>query len=331
MQIHERSASRLAPIVLLLAILVAGCAPRYMLPGPTAGRPHLTPEALVARDGAALPLRHWDADTPHAVIIALHGFNDYSNCFSDAATFWAKNGVTTYAYDQRGFGGAPNFGRWPGSEAFIDDLDDAVAVVASAHPGVPLYVLGESMGAAVTLAWADRTGASGANGLVLVAPAVWGWSTLNPLYRTTLWVTAHTTPAKTLTGARLKRWPSDNIPMLRALSRDPKVIKATRIDAIYGLVGLMDKGYRATRAPAGAKAPPILLLYGEHDQIVPKKPVKEAADALGPRARYVLYPDGYHMLLRDLHGRVVWKDVESFVTAPGQILPSGLERQALRP
>ncbi len=304
-------------------LLVGACAPRYLLPGPDIARPVLEADTLTTRDGTRLALKSWASPDPRAVVVAVHGFNDYSNSFAQGAEEWAKNGVTTYAYDQRGFGATPTFGRWPGKKAFTSDLDDAVNAIAGAHPGLPLYVLGESMGGAVVLSWAAETGAPGVKGLVLVAPAVWGWSTMNPLYKTTLWLAARMTPSKTLTGARLERWPSDNIPMLRALSHDPKVIKATRVDTIYGLVGLMDEGYRAAHAEAG---PPVLILYGKNDKIVPAKPVRETATALGARARFVLYPTGYHMLLRDLRAQIVWSDVLAFLADPAAPLPSGLQQ-----
>jgi len=49
-----------------------------------------------------------------AVILALHGFNDYANAFDGPGEIWAKEGIVTYAYDQRGFGAAPERGLWPG-------------------------------------------------------------------------------------------------------------------------------------------------------------------------------------------------------------------------
>src|SRR5216683_1843458 len=76
--------------------------------------PQLAGDRLVAADGATLPLRRWLPEgRPRAVVLALHGFNDYSNAFAGAGAGWAKNGIATYAYDQRGFGAAPGRGRWP--------------------------------------------------------------------------------------------------------------------------------------------------------------------------------------------------------------------------
>ena len=58
---------------------------------------------------------------------------------------------------------------------------------------------------------------------------------------------------------------SDNLEMLRALGADPLFIKGTRVDAIAGLVQLMDTAYAAADALPG----PLLVLVGEHDEIVP--------------------------------------------------------------
>jgi len=44
--------------------------------------------------------------------------------------------------------------------------------------------------------------------------------------------------------------------------------------------------------------------------------------------RVVFYPDGYHMLLRDLQGRVVIDDIAAWVLEPAGALPSGHEGRA---
>ena len=61
----------------------------------------------------------------------------------------------------------------------------------------------------------------------------------------------------TLTGSGLHILPSDNIPMLREFSRDPLVIKETRVDTIKGLVLLMSEALEA--APRSEDAYPAAL------------------------------------------------------------------------
>ena len=163
------------------------------------------------------------------------------------------------------------------------------------------------------------------DGIVLVAPAVWGGDTLNAFYRGTLWLAAHLLPANKATGRGLGRRPSDNIEMLRGLGRDPKVIKETRIDTVYGLVQLMD----AAQAAAPSIRTQMLILYGARDEIIPKRPVEQVVSSVtGPR-RIAIYPNGWHMLLRDLQAEVVWRDVLTWIEDPGAPLPSGNERTAL--
>ena len=97
--------------------------------------------------------------------------------------------------------------------------------------------------------------------------------------------------------------------MLRALGRDPLVIKQTRVDSVYGLVDLMD----AALAAAPRVDDRALVLYGERDELVPAEAVQRLLARLPvdsrDRRRVALYSDGYHMLLRDLQAEAVWNDV----------------------
>ena len=332
--------SRRRGLALLALAWLAGCASPYVQTPGAATRP---PEIIAATnpglsvetaDGARLPLRHWSATNesgapvpPRTVVIALHGFNDYSNAFKEPAPWWGRRGVATYAYDQRGFGAAPEPGRWATPEQLAADLAAVARLVGARHPGVPIVLLGDSMGGAVTLvALADPAidwTALGVTGAILVAPAVWGGETLNPFYRLMLWFAAHTVPGEIVTGRGLNITPSDNIEMLRELGRDPLVIKQTRIDAVYGLVRLMD---RALAASAKVRLP-LLVMYGERDEIIPRRPTAAMAAQLHEGTRTVVYPEGYHMVLRDLGAATAWADALAWIADAKAPLPSGAERR----
>ncbi len=318
-----RRAIRIWAAVLIVPVLLS-CAPVTRLPGPDLAAPALNGDHFLARDGARLPLKSWLPDgvrpttrataRPTAVIIALHGFNDYSNFFDAPGAWLATRGIASYAYDQRGFGAAPGRGYWPGTTALIDDLGTLNALVRARHPGVPVYVLGESMGGAVALVAAsgERSGLN-VDGVILSAPAVWGRATM-PWYQTgALWISAHTVPGVTLSGRGLKIVASDNIEMLRALGRDPLVIKETRIDAIYGLTELMDAALEAS----ARLVLPALILYGEKDEIIPREPTERMLASLPEagkdRRKVVYYENGYHMLLRDLQAETVWSDIAAWI------------------
>ncbi|MDR3516059.1 MAG: lysophospholipase [Azospirillaceae bacterium] len=312
---------RLSVAAGLLALMLAGCAATLQPMGPPVTAPRLdsdglVSDALITADGVRLPLRHWlPAKPPRAVILALHGFNDYSRSFAWPGAYFAAHGIASYAYDQRGFGNAPRPGIWPGTATLVGDLRCAAALLHERYPGVPLFVLGESMGGAVvTLALTSPTPADqpalDVAGAVLVSPALWGRAVMNPFYRFTLWLGSNTVPGLTVTAPRgLEIWPSDNIEMLRALSRDPLVIKETRIDAISGLVDLMSDALE--QEPRVTT--PSLVLYGEHEQVLPPGAVDAAIARLGPAAQLKRYRDGYHMLLRDRGRLVVWRDIVAWI------------------
>jgi acylglycerol lipase len=297
-----------------LAIGLGACAPRVASPGPPTGPPVVFADALIATDGARLPLRAW-LPMPHhrAVIVALHGFNDYSNSIAAAAAYWASQGIAVYAYDQRGFGDAPNRGVWPGVEGLTGDLAAAVLAVRDRHPGIPVFVLGESMGGAVVLAAMAGANPPAADGAILVAPAILAHNDMPFYQRWALELSAYAIPSWRVTSRSLGIATTDNTEMLSAVMSDPKVIKAARIDTLWGLANLMDDAVRT----AGGFDAPALILSGAHDEIVTDEPINALLARLpasGASTRTVIrYENGYHMLLRDLQAETVWRDVARWI------------------
>ena len=116
--------------------------------------------------------------------------------------------------------------------------------------------------------------------------------------------------------------PSDNRDMLIALAKDPYIIKRTRIDALYGLVNLMDAAFDA----APRLTVPTLVLYGDNDQLIPRQPTYRMLARLKPGYRLALYDTGYHMLLRDLGAEEVLSDIAAWIQDRQAPLPSGRER-----
>ncbi|NKB50440.1 MAG: alpha/beta fold hydrolase [Alphaproteobacteria bacterium] len=313
--------------LLLAVIALTACAPRLQSLGPDASQsmtPQLTADTITTRDGIALPVRSWLPEgAPQAVIIALHGFNDYGNAFADIGAFMADQDVAVLAYDQRGFGAAPQPGIWPGRKKLTADFRDVLAAVRTAYPGVPVHAMGESMGGGVLMAaWAETP--YPIDSIILVAPAVWGRASM-PFYQTAaLFMSAYTTPWLRVTGGGLKRQPSDNIEMLRALGRDPLVIKETRVDAVWGITNLMDA------ALVGAKKfdAPALILYGANDDIIPANATLDMLESLPPPQRprkVAIYDAGFHMLLRDLKAETAWRDILAWLDDPAGGLPSGAD------
>jgi alpha-beta hydrolase superfamily lysophospholipase len=240
----------------------------------------------------------------------------------DSARFFNDNQLAIYAYDQRGFGETQTRGRWSGSQVLMDDLATFIALIKETYPDTPLYILGDSMGGAVTILTMVRDAPPEIDGLILVAPAVWARSEMPFYQRFFLSFAACTIPWAKVTGESLQITPSDNIEMLKELGKDPLVIKETRIDVLYGLSNLMDKAHGSAKQLRSK----LLLLYGEKDEIIPPEPVFSFYQRLPLRyqgqQRMILYEKGYHMLLRDQQGEVVMQDIVDWINDPAKDVSS---------
>ena len=322
----------------LLLLALAACAAQSLPPGPGPTAPRLVaalpapasvPQAdepetidalawdglfLVSDDGYRLPLRRWLPEgEPKIVILALHGLNDHSEAFALPAPHFTEAGVTVYAYDQRGFGAGAHPGLWASGMRLAQDAATAISLLRQRHPGKPVFLLGESMGGAVAVVAVAESGAE-VDGLILSAPAVWARSTQPWYQRAALWLAVRLFPGWSPGGEGLGRQASDNIEMLRGLGRDPLFLKQTRIDTLEGVVTLMDQ---ALAAAPGLRTP-TLLLYGEKDEIIPRAPVETFWQRLPQDATHTaaLYPEGWHLLLRDLQAETVIEDVLAWTESP---------------
>ncbi len=175
-----------------------------------------------------------------------------------------------------------------------------VGLLRRRHPGVPVVMMGESMGGAVLMCLGARPDAPKVEGYVLVSPAVWGRARMNSFMRGSLWLASTLVP-----GMEISRPPppvqvfaSDNMAALVRLSRDPLTIRSTRMDTLRGLVDLMDA---ALASAPGFTARALFMQHGAEDELVPKRSHRWPPGAHCRRLQHCLayYPHGWHLMLRD--------------------------------
>jgi acylglycerol lipase len=108
-----------------------------------------------APETGAVPCISWvnPLVTPRLALLCVHGLGLYSGSYQAFGTQMARRGVATYAIDVRGFG------SWMKSQghsqvdmkACLTDVKSALEAIRQAHPGLPVFLLGESMGGAIAL------------------------------------------------------------------------------------------------------------------------------------------------------------------------------------
>lgn len=90
---------------------------------------------------------------PRIAMLCIHGFSMHKGVYSAFGKEMAKDGIATYAIDMRGFGERKEIGGkteldFDGSLA---DIKAALQQIHKKHPGLPVIMLGESMGGAIAL------------------------------------------------------------------------------------------------------------------------------------------------------------------------------------
>ena len=125
------------------------------------------------------------------------------------------------------------------------------------RPKAILTVAGVSMGGGVSMITFGSDDPPPADRLVLLSPAVWGWSTQPLPNRTALWIVGKTAPGLDIDPPRLFAnffKPTDNVPEMLRMRDDPLMTWGTRTDTLYGVVDLMQKASASSPASGTSRS-----------------------------------------------------------------------------
>lgn len=272
--------------------------------------------------GLDLPLTSWQpAGRARAVVIGLHGYGDFRLAFEEVAPWLAEHGVAFHAYDQRGFGEAPGHGLWPGRRALARDLCAALDALSPGN-GVPVHVLGESMGGGVALA-ATQIARRPPSSLILVEPAIRDGVRLRPVWDLVFGGLARFRPGLRRMLVRGHN-PLLTAPARRRLAHDPRIVRHIRADAYKGLLALADAASLAARTVRL----PTLLLYGRANGIIPLRVLERAERDMAACVTALRYPAAPHLLLQAQGWEAVMADVLAWIE--GKAVPAAGSSAVLR-
>jgi acylglycerol lipase len=223
-----------------------------------------------ARDGIELREYEWQAvGRPRAHLLLVHGIAEHAGRYRHVATQLANAGITTHAYDQRGFGESGGHrayvDRW---SQYHDDVEDRLAEVRAEADGLPVVLYGHSMGGLIALGYtlADPPRPL-PDLLVLSAPAI---DAAVPAWKRRL---------ADILGGTVPRFAIANTFPKGGLSSDPAVEAAYLADplAVHRTttrlgVSLFREQDRVKAALAGDAPLPVTtyVLHGTDDPIVPE-------------------------------------------------------------
>ena len=292
--------------------------------------------AISAADGTSLHTHRWLPDgAPRAVVQVAHGMAEHAARYERFAQALTAAGYAVYAHDHRGHGQTASsqahgyFADRDGWDTVVADLGAVTQFAQSEHPGVPVVLLGHSMGSFLSRAYAAQHGARLA-GLVLsgtagnpgpIAAVGKGLASAQARLR------GRTHPSRlmnTLTFGQYNSAFKPNRTDFDWLSRDDAEVDAYIADPLCGnlftaafYADLLGGVQQVNRPAAYAAVPrdlPVLLVAGSVDPVggAGKGPreVAEAYRSAGVSdVTLTLYPDARHELLNETNRDEVTEDI----------------------
>jgi alpha-beta hydrolase superfamily lysophospholipase len=125
-------------------------------------------------DSSPAPCVNWvdPLSPPHAALLCIHGLGLNSDAFANFGRRLSHRGIAVYAIDVRGFGSWTKAGgnQKLDFDGTISDIKNTLDIIHQASPGLPVFLLGESMGGAIAIRAASLYPDS-IQGLISAVPA----------------------------------------------------------------------------------------------------------------------------------------------------------------
>ncbi len=251
---------------------------------------------ITGADGMALYLQAWVPTQPRAVVALVHGLGEHSGRYGNLIGVLNQRGYAVYACDHRGHG------RSPGQRGYINSWEDfragvraLVAHAGAAQPGVPVFLIGHSLGGLIVLEYVLRETPT-LRGMIASAPALSN-AGVSPVLVFMSRLLSRIAPTLSL---------KTGLPVT-GISRDPVVQQAYLSDPLNMHVGtprLATESFTAidwTNAHAADLQLPLLIIHGEADPIVPPASSARFFDATGSADKQRFsYPNVVHESHNDL-------------------------------
>jgi alpha-beta hydrolase superfamily lysophospholipase len=244
----------------------------------------------------------WEAADPRYVAVIAHGYGEHARRYDHVAAALVADGAGVVALDHHGHG------RSDGERAsvsdpqdFIADLDTLVDRVRERHPGLPVVLIGHSMGGLIAARYAQqRAGKLAA--LVLSAPVIGGNEGFAQL------LALDPIPVVPIDPSVLSRDPAVG----EAYAADPLVyhgpFRRETLEALFIAVEATARGGEITL--------PTLWIHGEGDALAPLEATAPAAEAIGAdRWEKKVYPGAMHEIFNETNRDEVIGDTIRFIDA----------------
>ncbi|MET9257735.1 lysophospholipase [Streptomyces sp. NPDC003717] len=259
-----------------------------------------TRELALAGTRGRISAREWTTGRPRYVALLVHGYGEHIGRYEGLAGALTAHGAAVYGPDHAGHG------RSAGERALVEDFEDLVTDVhavagpaRAAHPGLPVVMVGHSMGGLIAARHAQRY-AGELSALVLSGPVIGDWALPRRL------LALEAIPDTPISPAALSRDPAVGA----AYAADPLVwhgpMKRPTLESFVRTLDTVARGGDLGRLP-------LLWLHGDDDRLVPLAGSRPGVERLGGVRTERVYPGARHEVFLETNRAEVLADLTAFL------------------
>jgi len=260
--------------------------------------------------GGEIVARSWPVPQARYVAVLCHGYGEHIGRYEWVAATLNDHGAAVYGPDHVGHGeSAGERVLIADFEPVVEDLHLLVRQAIEQNPGLPVVLIGHSMGGMIAARYAQEH-ADELAAVVLSGPVLGRWDVVGEL------LAQDPIPPTPIDPATLSRDPGVG----SAYAEDPLVwhgdFRRPTLEAIREMLSTIN-------AAGSVGDLPLLYLHGEGDELVPIEPSLEGLEAIrGPRTESRTYPGLRHEIFNETTKTEVLADVTALVdrvlaAAPG--------------
>jgi len=265
---------------------------------------------LKCSDKVERTIHIWEPAQPRAVILAIHGGMAHAGDYVTPALWFRERGIATVSYDMCGHDGKKRVDI-PGFHSFLDDGELFLQWVKRNYPGLPVFVMGHSMGALI----ATHLGL----GRIPRDASIKGFILSSPYY-----VNAIKVPAVLikLSSMLARLFPTAKVPLeslTHVLTHDTAItkrhyedekdkIRATEVSFRFAKSLQSAQEGLAERMPTW-RYPTFAVVAGD-DKLADAKASEAMLKSIAPSLlEYHFYPENYHENFNELNRGKIFADI----------------------
>lgn len=265
---------------------------------------------FAAAQGVRRRVHVWEPAAPRAVILAIHGGMAHGGDYVTPALYFRQHGIATVAYDLCGHQDARRVDI-PGFATFLDDSLLFLHWVKQQYPGLPIYVMGHSMGALIAthLGLGHFAGEAAIKGYILSSPYYVNAIKVSPLLLALAGVLEALAPRmKVPLESLTNQLTHDSAITARHHDDERDGIRATEITVRFG--NALTKAQQGLAARMPSWSAPLFAVVAGADQLADA----DAAEAMlksvpSHLLTYQRYPQNFHENFNELNREQIFADV----------------------